>query len=215
MTIAMSTIPRRMWTGLSGDAKPTDATRVNQNDIFFETDTSLYSVFNGVSWFSYPVSGTASTVKGTTTNDNAPPGYLGERIISTVPIGSSVTLVTGVGKTITSISLTAGDWDVSGGVDLTTGGATNWTQIFAEPSPTDNVIAIGQAGGSGIDPEAIVQLAAANSAGNVPGATTFNVPLPVARISLAATTTIFLVVQASFTLGTMTAFGTIRARRVR
>ena len=153
--------------------------------------------------------------RGTTTNDNAPAGYIGERIFSTVPIGSSVSLVTGVGKTITSISLTAGDWDVSGGVDLTTGATTNWTQIFAEPSPTDNSIAIGQAGGSGIDPEAVVQLAAANSSGNVPGAITFNVPLPVARISLASTTTIFLVVQATFTISTMTAFGTIRARRVR
>ena len=162
-----------------------------------------------------PVGFTAAQVRGTTTNDNAPAGFIGERIISTVAIGGSVSLVTATGKSITSIILTAGDWDVSGGVDLTTGATTNWTQIFAEPSPTDNVIAIGQAGGSGIDPEAIVQLAAANSAGNVPGAITFNVPLPVARVSLASTTTIFLVVQATFTVSTMTAFGTIRARRVR
>ena len=153
--------------------------------------------------------------RGTTTNDNAPAGYIGERIISTVPIGSSVSLVNNTGKSITSISLTAGDWDVSGGVDLTFGATTNWTQIFAEPSPTDNNIAIGQAGGSGIDPEAIVQLASSNASGNVPGAVTFNAPLPVARISLAATTTIFLVVEVLFTVSTVTAFGSIRARRVR
>ena len=60
------------------------------------------------------VTGPATKViVGTTTNDSATAGYVGEVITSSVPVGSAVSLTTAVsavsGKTITSISLTAGD----------------------------------------------------------------------------------------------------------
>jgi hypothetical protein len=38
---------------------------------------------------------------------------------------------------------------------------------------------------------------------------------PVVRLSLAATTTVYLVSRATFTVSTLKAYGTIRARRVR
>ena len=50
MALQVSGIARYLWTGLSGDTKPTDPIRVGINDVFFETDTAKYYVFNGVAW---------------------------------------------------------------------------------------------------------------------------------------------------------------------
>ena len=157
----------------------------------------------------------ASAIRGTTTNDNAPAGFIGELIVQTIPIGSSVALTNGAASTIATISLTAGDWDVYGVVDITTGATTNWTSYIIEISPTNNSIAIGQPGGSGFGPEPYTQIVSPTTAGTVTGALSFNTPTPIVRVSIAATTSAFLVIQASFTVSTMTAFGTIRARRVR
>jgi hypothetical protein len=49
----------------------------------------------------------------------------------------------------------------------------------------------------------------------VPGSHQTTFPCPVVRISINATTTIYLVAQSSFTASTMNVFGQIRARRVR
>ena len=211
MTIAMGSIPRRLWTGLSGDTKPTDTIRVNQNDLFFETDTGLYSVFNGVSWFSYPVSGSASAVKGTTTNDNAPAGFLGEFITATVASGAAVALTSTVQANIASISLTAGDWDVSAVADLLTGAATSVSFISAGLG-TVSATQLTQVGGGGVGTDPLVTLA---DPAFVPGVTTLTLSLPPVRVSLAATTTIFFVALCTFTVSTLSAFGTIRARRMR
>lgn len=50
MAIQLSQITRYLWTGLSGDTKPTDPLRVNINDSFLETDTGKFYIFNGVAW---------------------------------------------------------------------------------------------------------------------------------------------------------------------
>src|SRR2546421_430181 len=57
---------------------------------------------------------TTLTATGTTTNDNAVSGNLGEYISSTVARGAAVTgAANGTYKDLTSIVLTAGDWDIS------------------------------------------------------------------------------------------------------
>jgi hypothetical protein len=50
MAVTMGPLARYVWTGLSGDTKPTDLMRVNQNDVFLETDTQKWWVFNGTTW---------------------------------------------------------------------------------------------------------------------------------------------------------------------
>ena len=157
----------------------------------------------------------SSLIRGTTTNDNAPAGSIGELIVQTIPIGSSVSLANGVAATIATVSLTAGDWDVYGVVDITTGATTNWTNYIIEISPTTNSIAIGQPGGSGFGPEPYTQIVSPTTAGTVTGALSFNTATPIVRVSVAVTTSAFLVIQPAFTVSTMTAFGTLRARRVR
>src|SRR5262249_24736528 len=51
-------------------------------------------------------------IEGTNTNDDAASGYKGEYVTSDVASGSATSLSTGVAKTVASISLTAGDWEV-------------------------------------------------------------------------------------------------------
>lgn len=147
---------------------------------------------------------------GTTTNDSAAAGVVGEFITSTIAAGAPITLTTATSANITSISLTAGDWDVAAQVTHNAAATTSVTLLQIGISATTATLPT-QAGGSGIgtDPLAIFRQAAAVPA----GALTTNVG-PV-RISLAATTTIYIVANDTFTVAGMTAYGTIRARRVR
>lgn len=149
-------------------------------------------------------------VKGTPTNDNAITGDVGEYITSTVASGSAVSLTTATPANITSISLTAGDWDIDSVVDFLPAASTSITQYNVAVSLTSATLST-QAGGSGLgtDPILIVNQAAA-----VPAAVVGIVPATV-RLSIAATTTVYLVAQAAFTVSTLAGYGTIRARRVR
>lgn len=60
---------------------------------------------------------TTSGIIGTTTNDNAAALSVGQLISSTVAFGSAISIpTTATPVNVTSISLTAGDWDVWGNV---------------------------------------------------------------------------------------------------
>jgi predicted nucleic acid-binding protein len=75
--------------------------------------------------FSYPV----GQAPATQTNDSAAAGKVGEFITSNIVVGSAVALTTGTAANVTSVSLTAGDWDVCGEVDLSTAATTNVTGV--------------------------------------------------------------------------------------
>lgn len=150
---------------------------------------------------------TASTgIVGTTTNNSAGTGYVGEYVSSTVSISSN-SMTTATAKNITSISLTAGDWDVSGCIFLDGAVSTNMTLFRGNASSTSaaiNFYTIGWAGFSW------------GTSGIIPfGAGAPSLPLPTQRFSLSTTTTIYLVGIVSFTVSTITAGGYITARRVR
>ncbi len=143
-------------------------------------------------------------IVGTTTNNNANAGSVGEYVQSVLATGSSVTLATGVTSNVTSISLTAGDWDVTGAVDFTFGATTSYTNLIGSVSSTSATIGA-QDSKFDFETPAAVPTAGADA--------TF--PLPVVRFSLSGTTTVFLVAQGTFTVSTLKAYGTIRARRIR
>lgn len=153
----------------------------------------------------------AQAILGTTTNNNASAGFIGEFITSTVAVAGQVTLTTATTANVTSISLTAGDWDVSGVVDYTFAATTSYTSITAGISLTSATLAT-QPGGSGLgtDPNSSFSTPA-----QVPTALPFTMEIAPVRVSIAATTTVFLVTQATFTVAGLQAYGTIRARRVR
>lgn len=148
---------------------------------------------------------------GTSTNNNAAAGQVGEVIKATVAAGAAVALATGVAANITSISLTAGDWDVQGTVDFTIAATTNIVQLLQGVSVVSATLA-SQPGGSGLDTDPNTNAFFFSFA---PGAIPLSYSTPVVRLSLAATTTVYLVEQATFTVSTLAGFGTLRARRVR
>ncbi len=141
---------------------------------------------------------------GTATNNNASAGDVGEVIASTIATGSSVSLSTGTPANVTSVSLTAGDWDCTGVVDYTFGGTTSYTQVAQGISTTSATLGA-QDTYTQFETVAAVPTAAFDPAWAV----------PTVRQSLAGTTTVYLVAKGTFTVSTLKAYGTIRCRRMR
>lgn len=138
---------------------------------------------------------------GTASNDSAATGSVGQYVESLVPVGSAVSLTTATPANVTSISLTAGDWDVSASVN------------FVFTTTTTTVSSSGVSSTSGALPTDGTEVANGYRLDASSG-TTGN-GLPRKRFSLNATTTVYLVASATFTGGTATAYGAITARRVR
>jgi hypothetical protein len=146
---------------------------------------------------------TAAGVKGISTNTNASAGNVGEYISSTVAY-NAVNLTTATSANVTSISLTAGDWDVVGSCLVDGPGTTVLNYMIAGFSSTSATLPVYQ------------YYTAAYFQG---GATPFSIVNifanpPSFRFSLSATTTIYLVVNAGFSVNTLTAGGYMAARRV-
>jgi len=137
----------------------------------------------------------------TTTNNNANAGSVGEYITSVIGSGSAVSLTTGTAANVTSITLTPGDWDVSGVVEFTPAAGTAVTYIAGSSgttSATHNAQNGFLIGGIGAGIVGVL----ANPIGTV-------------RYSVASNTTVYLVAQSAFSGGTMAAYGFIGARRAR
>jgi len=137
-------------------------------------------------------------IPGTSTNDNASAGNVGQFITGSA---GGVSLTNSTPANITSISLTAGDWDVWGIFSgAATGNITTWLGSVSSTS--------GTAGGLGTLGTALLETPASSGTQSV-------IPTGTARFSLSTTTTIYLVGQCNFSTGTCTGAGTIGARRVR
>jgi len=138
---------------------------------------------------------TTSGIIGTTTNNNAAAGSVGEFITNTT---SGTSMSNGVSVNLTSISLTAGDWDVFGIMTyLPTSGAT---QVAAGANTTSATL-----------PGTASQLATLTP--NNLGSGIF--PITYSRQSLSGTTTVYLVGNVVFSAGTCSGNGTLYARRAR
>jgi hypothetical protein len=139
---------------------------------------------------------TTGGLVGTTTNDNTSAGNVGEFISSNIASGSPVSYTTGITKNLTSISLTAGDWDVWGNYLMSATAVSQTTFAFNTTS--------------GTFPDSSLRCTIN------PGATTASVGMciPYQRFSLSGTTTVYVVGSSNFS-GTGTCVGGIYARRVR
>lgn len=143
-------------------------------------------------------------VAGTATNDNAAAGIVGEYMSHVTASGASVGMSSATTTTVDSLSLTAGDWDVTGVLDFVFGTTTSFSDITGGFSTTRSVLGV-QDSGFGFSQAPSVPSAAFTQAWN----------LPLVRFSVSSTTKVYLVVQGTFTVSTLGAYGTIRARRVR
>jgi hypothetical protein len=143
---------------------------------------------------------TSAGFRGTATNDSAASGIVGEYIQA---VFSSVPLTTNVAANVSSISLTAGDWDVTAGVLIGGSGAILFEAV-AGISTTS--VAFGAAG-------TYSQTLLASGAATL--IQTWSQETPISRISISSTTTVYCVGRAQFSSGTASSSGIIRARRVR
>jgi hypothetical protein len=146
---------------------------------------------------------TTGGIIGTTTNDVAGAGKVGEYQSSVVNSGSAVSLTTTVTANLTSESLTAGDWDV-------------WAEAVMSPGGTTTVslatISVSQA--SATHSFATGDFFQAAPGGTTPGVS-FSITAGPVRVSLSGTTTVFAVASSTFGTSTMAVYGILRARRIR
>lgn len=202
-------------TGTSSGTNTGDQTNITGNAATVTTNANLTgpitSVGNATSVASQTGTGStfvmsnAPAITGVTDASDAAAGKYGEYVTSTLGSGSATSLSTLTAKSVTSISLTAGDWDVDGIVNFITATTTNVVALAFGTSTTNNSL-------DGDNTFADYYNA---PAGVVYDAVTIRGNAPTRRISVSSTTTVYLVAVAIFSVSTVTAHGMIRARRVR
>jgi len=181
------------------------ATSINKVAVTAPATSATLTIANGTT-----LTSTSSTsvgqgqYLGTATNDNATAGNIGEYIQSELPFGSATSMTTGTAKTITSITLTAGDWNVWGLIVLNPAASTVITSFSAAANTTTNTMPIPPNGGSYISQ--VITLPAGNAQAY---------PIGMQRYCVSTSTTVYLVSSVNFNTSTLTAYGGIYARRIR
>jgi hypothetical protein len=141
----------------------------------------------------------ADGIAGVTSGAAAAAGIVGEYPTATT---SGTALSTGTIAVATSKSLTAGQYLVWGSVQFAPAGSTSYTNVQAGVSTSSTAYTITNAVGSQNFP--------ANTA-----TTGIFLTVPPTIIDISATTTYYLVANATFTAGTMSVTGNLQALRVR
>lgn len=160
--------------------------------------TSTNLVFSTAPTISQP------NLVGTTTNNNAAAGSVGEYISSSVAQGSAVGVTSVTAADITSISLTAGDWDLWGQVNTNNPGGTIITITEAYITSASATRSIPPNGGAYVFDQATKGIG-----------TNYSYSVGMTRLSLSGTTTIYLGVFSQFSGSTNGYYGFLGARRVR
>jgi hypothetical protein len=166
-----------------------------------------YNMLTGASTYVGPIIPSQTVgITGTTTNNSAQAGAIGEVISATIATpGTSLTTATPANVITTPfLALTAGDWDI-------------WGEICFLPAATTSItqLAFGINSVSATLPAANSGLVQSTFTAFVPTAIPQCGNVTARRVSLSAPTTYYLVAQAAFTVSTLSAFGTLYARRRR
>lgn len=137
---------------------------------------------------------TTAGIVGTATNDNANAGSVGETITATA---SGVAQTSGTLTNVTSVSLTAGDWDVT----------CSWASTAATSITSLNFGLTTTSGAQAPVGQRVLM-------GGLASASGIELVCPTFRLSLASSATLYLTSAPGFT-GSLTVGGTIWARRRR
>lgn len=143
-------------------------------------------------------------LKGVADASNAAVGVVGEQLSASVTTGVSLTTATTVN--VGTLSLTAGDWSVSGVVTFTPSAAPSALGAAVGMTSATLPSAAQVAAGTGNMTQYRLTFTSAQTQTMQTGIT---------RVSVSATTNVYLLAQATFPSGTCTATGYISARRVR
>jgi len=144
-------------------------------------------------------------IPGTGTNDTPCVGCVGE-VIEAVAASGSISMSNGTTAGITSITLTPGDWEVSGVCAFTPAATTSATQYFCSQNTAGATT-------PNTNPGFFTQI---NFGAVVTGGFQFSTLAGSPQTYRVSTnTTVFLNGLANFTVSTMTAGGKIHARRMR
>ena len=200
---------RALAFGLSGSAYASAVlTNAATGEAGWLATTGAYPLYIGTNNTRAITIGTGQAVslKGSATNDSASAGDVGEFVSSTVLIASEVSLTTSTAADVTSISLTAGDWDVWGNVSFDIAATTSNSQFMCSINTTSATMPTRPGGGA---------YNTRNFAAFVNGGSGEDMPCGTTRLSLSGTTTVYLVARAIFTVSTTKAYGHLAARRVR
>jgi uncharacterized membrane protein len=146
-----------------------------------------------------------ATIKGYTDNSSAASGIVGEYIETVISDASQVSVVNETAKSIMSVSLTAGDWDIEGGLIIFYNEATvvGNSVIVANITSTTNTI-------TNNGRESVILIPALSVVSTETG-----IVCPRQRVSITSTTTYYLVAQVPFTAGSAACAGQLTARRIR
>lgn len=147
---------------------------------------------------------TSPGIVGVTDGSNALAGTVGEYVSSAVSV-TTTGATSGTYQNVTSISLTAGDWDVWGSIQIN--GAS--TTIFSTLNGCISTTSATFSGTTGYNTSIILSITQNNLA--------FAPCVPVApqRLSLSTTTIVYLVMYPLFSVSTAGLGGFIAARRRR
>jgi hypothetical protein len=197
LDLAAQTTVQARSAGLvtAGFSNITDATRTSY--------LQFYTFLGGTQTLSAQLDANGLTVKGlvgVTDGSAAAAGYVGEVIAAG---NISLVMTTGVVTNVATISLTAGDWDVYGGITYINGG-NNIVAAYACLSTTSLDAS-----------QTNMQTAPWSYSSPIAACTTAGAHPSCLHLSLAATTTVYLVGFTSFAAGTTTAKGQLWGRRAR
>lgn len=186
-------------TGLTG-------TTGSGSNVGATSPTLVTPVLGAASATSLSFSSTSGII-GTTTNDSAAAGSVGEEITSAVLYASRQSATSGAGQDITSITLTAGDWDVQGSVSYD--GAVSTVVAYTltyfttvSQTPPDRSYVIGAKYPAGYTPFDTYSVAT-------------SLPFRTFHVANGATLIVYLDGIINFSVSTANMCGTITARRVR
>lgn len=143
---------------------------------------------------------------GTAGNTAASAGNIGELISSTIASGSAVSLSNNAPANLTSISVTAGTWDIRCNLIYVDTATTVVSYLLGSISTTTGTVSVSPGQYTTVP---ISTAGAANA--NI---TTIGMWVGPLDAPLSGTTTYFCVAQGGFSVSTLTVYGVLSARRV-
>ncbi len=154
------------------------------------------------------------SVSGTNTNDSASSGFYGEiQTAQTLRSAAiSLTSATPSNMFIAPLSINAGDWQCSAFIGFIPAASTTVTDMQLAISKTSATLPGNNTLGVPTSGEVRTRV---TSTGTIITGGEYVLTTPPIRISIASTTSIFLVAQATFVVSTMTSYGSITCIRAR